>query len=106
MLQDILSRVQSQYKHIQTLNPDPKQVKKVGLIVCGHEDQLLIDNFVIDVESGPAVDVDTQYETVTDLNIKRRRQSSEIQTILSQLDVHWKQNEVLHTELDIMKNHI
>ena len=47
-------------------------MKKIGLIVCGHEGQLFIDHLVVDGE-GPAADDDTLDTTVTDLNIKRRR---------------------------------
>ena len=56
--QYILLRVQSQYKRICTLDPEINPVKKIGLIVCGHEDQLFIDDLVVDDE-GPAVDDDT-----------------------------------------------
>ena len=104
--QDILLRVQSQYEQIRTLDLEVNPVKKVGLIVCGHEGQLFIDDLVVDGEGGPAADDDTQDATVTDLNMKRRRQSSELQAVLSQLGVLRKQNEVLRTELDIMKTHI
>ena len=103
--QDILLRVQSQYERIRTLEPETNPVKKVGLIVCGHEGQLFIDDLVVDGE-GPAVNDETQAATVTDLNLTRRRQSSELQAVLSQLAVIRKQNEVLHTELDITKTHI
>ena len=42
---------------------------------------------------------------MTDLNLKRRRHSCELQAVLSQLAAIWKYNEVLHTELDITKTH-
>ena len=44
--------------------------------------------------------------TTSDLNLKRKRHSSELQIILSQLVVLQKQNEVLSTEFDIMKNYL
>ena len=44
--------------------------------------------------------------TTFDLNLKRKRHSSELQIILSQLAVLRKQNAVLSTEVDIMKNHL
>ena len=75
------------------------------MIDCGHEGQLFIGNLVVDGE-GPEVNDEPQATTVTDLNLKMRRQSSELQAVLSQLAVIRKQNEVLHTELDITKTHI
>ena len=53
--QDILLRVRSQYKHICTLDPKTNPVKKVGLIVCGHEGEIIIDDLVVDGE-WPAID--------------------------------------------------
>ena len=44
--------------------------------------------------------------TTIDLKLKRKRHSSELQVILSQLDILRKQNKVLSTEFDIMKNHL
>ena len=69
--QDILLRVQSKYECICTLDPEVNPVKKVGLIVRGHEGQLFIDDLVVDGE-GPAVNDETQAATVTDLNLTRR----------------------------------
>ena len=37
---------------------------------------------------------------------KRKRQNDELQTVLSQLSVRWKRNEVLTEELSIMKTHL
>ena len=39
------------------------------------------------MERDPAADDDTQDSTVTNLNMKRRRQNSELQPVLSQLAV-------------------
>ena len=46
--EDMLIRVQSQYKCIRTLDPESNPVKKVGLIVYGHEGQLFIEDLVAD----------------------------------------------------------
>ena len=52
------------------------------MIVCGHEGQLFINDLVVDEELRPAVDDEAQDGTVTDINMKRRRQSSELQAVL------------------------
>ena len=97
------------------LDPATNPVRKVALVVCGHEGQLFIDDLVVDGElvgGAGAVDDEnrasgaTSNATTSDLNPKRKRHSSELQIILSQLAVAQKQNEVLSTEFDIMKNHL
>ena len=60
-------------------------------------------NLVVDEEPRPAVDDESQDATVTDLNMKRRKQSAELQAVFSQLAILCKQNEVLNTEIDIAK---
>ena len=110
--QEILSRVQGEYERSRILDPATNPVRKVGLVVCGHEGQLFIDDLVVDGELvGGAVDDETRASgatnaTTSDLNMKRKRHSSELQIILSQLAVLRKQNEVLNTEFDIMKNYL
>ena len=107
---EILSRVQGEYERARILDPGTNPVRKVGLVVCGHEGQLFIDDLVIDGElAGAAYDearASGAEATTSDLNLKRKRHSSELQVILSQLAVLRKQNEVLSTKFDIMKNHI
>ena len=110
--QEILSRVQGEYERVRILDPATNPVRKVGLVVCGHEGQLFIDDLVVDGEVVEgAVDDETRASgatnaTTSDLNLKRKRHSSELQVILSQLAVLRKQNEVLSTEFDIMRNHL
>ena len=110
--QEILSRVQGEYERVRILDPATNPVRKVGLVVCGHEGQLFINDLVMDGEVVKgAVDDETGASgatnaTTSDLNLKRKRHSSELQVILSQLAVLRKQNEVLSTEFDIMRNHL
>ena len=110
--QEILNRVQGEYERVRMLDPATNPVRKVGLVVCGHEGQLFIDDLVIDGElagGGAVYDESTSgatSATTSDLNLKRKRHNSELQIILSQLAVLRKQNEVLSTEFDIMKNHL
>ena len=73
-------------------------MKKVELIVYGHEGQLFVDDLVVDGK-GPAADDDTQNATVTNLNMKRMRQRSKLLAVLSQLGVLWKQHQSLKLEL-------
>ena len=108
--QDIADRVKSQYSRICTLDPTLNPIRKVGLVVCGHEGQLFIDDLVVDEEDEAACSNDDPSRAtgsdVTDLNMKRKRQSAELQAVLSQLSVLRKQNEVLTEELSIMKTHL
>ena len=98
--QEILSRVQGEYERVCILDPATNPVRKFGLIVCGHEGQLFIDGLVVDGEVVEgSVDDETSASgatnaTTSDLNLKRKRHSSELQVILSQLAVVRKQNEV------------
>ena len=110
--QEILtSRVQGKYERVHILYPANNPVRKVGLVVCGLEDHLFIDDLVVDGEVVKcAADDETRASganaTTSDLNLRRKRHSSELQVVLSQLDVMRKQNEVLRTKFDIMKNHL
>ena len=99
---DILSRVQGEYELAHILDPGTNPVRKVGLVVCGHEGQLFIDDSAADDEARAS----WADATTFDLNLKRKRHSSELQVISSQLTVLRKQNEVLSTKVNIMKNHI
>ena len=104
---DILERVKSQYTRICTLDPTLNPIRKVGLVVCGHEGQLFIDDLVVDEEEGAAGNNDDSLSLgISDLNKKRKRQSAELQAVLSQLAVLRKQNEVLSEELGILKTHL
>ena len=90
---DILERVKSQYTRICTLDPILNPIRKVGLVVCGHEGQLFIDDLVIDEEEGAAGNNDDSLSLgISDLNKKRKRQSAELQAVLSQLAVLREQN--------------
>ncbi len=77
-----------------------------------HEGQLFIDDLLVvdgEVIKGTADDethASGTNVTTSDLNLKRKRHSSELHVILSQLAVLRKQNEVLQTEFDITKNHL
>ena len=102
----ILERVKSQYTRICTLDPTLNPIRKVGLIVCGHEGQLFIDGLVVDEEEATCDNDDTSLACITDLNKKRKRQSAELHTVLSQLSVLQKQNEVLLEELSVLKTHL
>ena len=77
------------------LDPATNPVQKVGLVVCGYEGQLFIDDLVVNGElvGGGAVDDEsrasgaTSNATTSDLNLKRKRHNSGLQIILSQLVV-------------------
>ena len=103
----ILERVKSQYARICTLDPTLNPIRKVGFVVCGHEGQLYIDNLVVEDEEEVACSNDEpSLAGITDLNRKRKRQSAELQAVLSQLSVLRKQNEVLSEELSVLKTHL
>ena len=108
--QDIAERVKSQYSGICTLDPTLNPIWKVGLVVCGHEGQLFIDDLVVDGEDEAACGNDDPSRAVgsdvTDLSKKRQRHSAELQAVLSQLSALREQNEVLTEELSIMKTHL
>ena len=81
-----------------------------GLVVRRHECQLYINDLVIDGDLVSASDDGTRASGATnaatsDLHLERKMDCSELQVILSQLTVLRKQNEVLSTELDIMRDH-
>ena len=103
---DILERVKSQYTRICTIDPTLNPIRKVGLVVCGHEGQLFIDDLVVDGEEATCSNDDTSLAGITDLNKKRKRQSAELQAVLSQISVLRKQNEVLSEELSVLKTHL
>ena len=104
----IFERVKSQYTHICTLDQTLNPIRKVGLVVCGHGGQLFIYDLVVDNEEEVASsNDDPSLAGITDLNNKKRkRQSAELQAVLSQLSVLWKQNEVLSEELSVLKTHL
>ena len=113
--QEILSRVQGEYERVRMLDPATNPVRKVALVVCGHEGQLFIDDLVVDGElvgGRGAVDDEnrasgaTSNATTSDLNLKRKRHSSKLQIILSQLSILRTQNAILSTTLYEMKNHL
>ena len=45
--QDILSRVQREYERVCILDHATNPVQKVGLVVCGYEGQLFIDDLIV-----------------------------------------------------------
>ncbi len=104
------SRVWAEYKQDCILNPSANPIRMAGLVVRRHECQLYINDLVIDGDLVSASDDGTRASGATnaatsDLHLKRKMDSSELQVILSQLTVLRKQNEVLSTELDIMRDH-
>ena len=107
VLSSIIERVKSQYACICTLDPTLNPIRKVGLVVRGHEGQLFINDLVDDDEEEVACsNDDPSLAGITDLNKKRKRQSAELQALLSQLSVLQKQNEVLAEELSVLKTHL
>ena len=104
----IIERVKSQYARICTLDPTLNPIRKVGLVVCGHEGQLFIDEVVVDDDDDEVAcsNDEPSLAGIADLNKKRKRQSAELQAVLSQLSVLRKQNEVLSEELSVMKTHL
>ena len=103
----IFERVKSQYTHVCTLDPTLNPIRKVDLVVCGHGGQLFIDDLVVDNEEEVASsNDDPSLAGITDFNKKRKRQSAELQAVLSQLSVLQKQNEVLLEELSVLKTHL
>ena len=98
---DLLRRVTSAYERARLLDAGENPVRKVGLVVVGSEGQLFID-MLPDLDG----DDDMQYPSgvgVTEANLRRRRQSAELQAVFSQLAAIKRQNELLHGELEVMR---
>ena len=81
VLLNMLKRVKSQYTCICTLDPTLNLIRKmVGFVVCGHGNQLFIDDLVIDDRDDVACSNDdtTSLAGIRDLNRRRKRQSAEL----------------------------
>ena len=61
------------------MDPETNPVRKVSLVVCGHEGQLFVDDSVIDGELDGAADDEARASRanaiISDLNLKRKRHS-------------------------------
>ena len=74
----------------------------MGFVVCGHEGQLFIDNFVVDGEDAACSNNDTSLTGITDLNRKRNRHSAGLRAVLSPLSV-FEKNKVLLEKVSVLK---
>ena len=84
----IMKRVQTAYETIQKLENTLNPVCKVPLVVCGHEGQLIIEEFFDD--DAPMAETPAHYAnnfpvTPEVLNRRRSRYLSEMQVVFTQL---------------------
>ena len=98
-------RVAAQYESIRLLEPNTNPVKKITLVVAGHEGQLFIDE-LNDPDEPASSDgsVPSTPANVSDVNRKRVRRTGEMQAIFSQLSAIRRQNDVLQSELSLTRN--
>ena len=106
---EILKRVHSAYEGVRKLDPTVNPVRKVPLLIAGHEGQLIIEE-LFDVESeqagveaGTAHDENSSPATPEAINRRRNRHSSEMQAVFAQLMMIRKQNEELTSEIQAMR---
>ena len=104
----IIKRVQTAYEAIRKLDSTLNPVRKVPLVVCGHEGQLIIEE-LFDEEAStaetPAHDDNNSPATPEVLNRRRSRHLSEMQAVFAQLMLIRKQNEELTTEIQSLRTH-
>ena len=68
---DIMNRVEEAYKHRRILNGSVNPVKKVGLLVAGHDGQLFVDQLpepdgLVKTESDDVVSTATRITSIND----------------------------------------
>lgn len=117
----IIKRVHTAYEAIRKLDTTQNPVRKVPLVVCGHEGQLIIEELFdedatpdgVGVGGGggggaeaPAHDDNNSPATPEALNRRRSRHSSEMQAVFAQLMLLRKQNEELTTEIQSLRTHV
>ena len=68
-------------------------------MICGHEGQLIVEELIIESEEETSTSVGVSAQTPEEMNRKRSRHSSEMQSVLAQLMVIRKQNEELNNEV-------
>ena len=107
------NRVVTEYERIRLLHSNQNPVKKISLIISGHEGQLFIDEINdpdILAEGDPQLaSTDTtstrgRNTTIEDANRKRRMQSAELQAVFGHLTAMKRQNSQLQTELALTKS--
>ena len=82
----IIKRVVTAYQRVQNqLGETENPVRKVPLVVCGHDGQLIIEELFDDDAENPAHDENNSPATPEDLNRRRSRHSSEMQAVFAQL---------------------
>jgi hypothetical protein len=73
----IIDRVTAQYERRKMLETPVNPIKKVGLVIAGHEGQLFIDRLPdVDAEEDAASPGGASSCFITDMNQRRRQQSS------------------------------
>lgn len=108
----ILQRVRLAYERVQNqLSSTENPVRKVPLLICGHEGQLIIEELADDAGEAPAraaPEHDDNSSAVTPeiLNRRRSRHTSEIQAVFAQLMQIRRQNEQLSTEVQVLRSHL
>ena len=106
---EILKRVHTVYEGIRKLSPTVNPVRKVPILVSGHEGQLIIEELFdvesqqVGVEAGTAHDEYSSPVTPEELNRRRNRHSSEMQAVFAQLMMIRKQNEELTSEIQALR---
>ena len=105
----ILGRVHSAYEDARKLSPTVNPVRKVPLLISGHEGQLIIEELfdvyseTAGVEAATAHDENSSPATPEAINRRRSRHSSEMQAVFAQLMLIRKQNEELTSEIQCMR---
>jgi hypothetical protein len=96
----VIKRVLLKYEHLRRLVPTENPVRRIPLVVCGHEGQLVIDELLDDEGEGESNNISTNNEDITR---KRSRQSAATKAVFAQLMEIRKQNEELKREMEVLR---
>ena len=102
---ELLQRVTSAYERTRFMDFDVNPIKKIGLVVVGSEGQLFID-LLPDPNANDDEQQQQQHNDITEENYRRRRKNAELQAVFSQLAAIKRQNEMLHSELEVMRTSV
>ena len=102
----IIKRVVTAYHRVQNqLGPTENPVRKVPLVVCGHDGQLIIEE-LFDEDVATAHDENNSPATPEELNRRKSRHSSEMQAVFAQLILIRRQNDNLTNEVQTLRTHL
>ena len=89
-------------ERVRRLVPTENPVRRVPLVICGHEGQLIIEELLDDDEEGESQNNGNNNTSNEDLMRKRSRQSAETKAVFAQLMAIRKQNEELKREVEVL----